>query len=159
MLNLYARREANAPRDSEERRMLTRARYHMEKLLPGLKRNALGVPLFVVGGAIFSSALSLLQRALVSALNNIVASVVVSIALGLVIVGIAWVILRGAAVARRRIHLTLDGPIDGLWQAIGRCGEPPKDPSRAIALVAIILAALPWVLVPILVAVRVVFFD
>ena len=155
--NLYARREANAERDSEERRMLTRARYHMEKLLPGFKRNALGVPLFVVGGAVFSSAVSLLQRGLASALNNRLLSIIISIALGLVVVAIAWVILRGAAVARRRIHLTLDGPIEGLWQAIGRCGKPPKDPSRAIALIAIILAALPWVLVPILVGVRFLF--
>jgi hypothetical protein len=154
MRNLYARREANAERQSEERRMLTRARYHMEKLLPGFKRNALGVPLFVVGGAVFSSALSVLQRGAVSAFNNVWASIVMSVALGLIVAALAWVILRGAAVARRRIHLTLDGPIDGLWQTIGRCGKPPRDPSRAIALVAIILAALPWVLVPVVVAVR-----
>ncbi len=63
--------------------------------------------------------------------------------------GVAWVILRGAAVARRRIHLSLDGPIGALWQTIGRCGDPPKDPSKALALIAIILAALPWVLIPV----------
>ncbi len=56
--------------------------------------------------------------------------------------------MRGSAVARRRIHLTLDGPIAALWQTIGRCGKPPKDPSKVLALIAIILAALPWVLIP-----------
>jgi len=66
----------------------------------------------------------------------------------MVIVGVAWVILRGAAVARRRIHMTLDGPLQALWQTVGRCGKPPQDPSRNIALIAVILALLPWLLIP-----------
>lgn len=152
MRNLYARREANAERDSEERRMLTRARYHMDKLLPGFKRNALGVPLFVVGGAVFSTVLSLLQRAAASALDNLWGKIAASVLIGLIVVAVAWVILRGAAVARRRIHLTLDGPILGLWETIGRCGRPPRDPSRAFALIAVVLALLPWLLIPILLA-------
>jgi hypothetical protein len=152
MRNLYARREANAERDSEERRMLTRARYHMEKLLPGFKRNALGVPLFVVGGAAFSTVLSVLQRASASALDELWGRIAASLLIGLIVVGVAWVILRGAAVARRRIHLTLDGPIFALWETIGRCGRPPRDPTRAFALIAIILALIPWLLIPILLA-------
>lgn len=151
MRNLYARREANAGRDSEERRMLTWARYHMEKLLPGLKRNALGVPLFVVGGAVFSTVLSFLQRAAAGALVELWGRIAASLLLGLIVVGAAWVILRAAAVARRRIHLTLDGPILALWQTIGRCGLPPRDPTRAFALVAIVLALVPWLLIPVLV--------
>lgn len=152
MRNLYAAREANAERDSAERRTLTRARYDMDKLLPGLKRNALGVPLFVVGGALFSTLLSLLQRAAANALDELWGRIAASVLLGLVVLGVAWVILRGAAVARRRIHLTLDGPILGLWETIGRCGRPARDPSRAFALIAIILALIPWLLIPLLLA-------
>lgn len=69
--------------------------------------------------------------------------------LGLVIAAAAWIILRGAAVARRRIRLTTDRPLDALWETIGRCGTPPRDQARTIALIAIILTFIPWVLVPI----------
>lgn len=148
MLDLYERREANAAPDDPAKVMLTRARLQMRRLAPGFKRNALGVPLFVVGGALASTILSLLQRVAVSALSNVVGRIIATIVIGAVMAGVAWVILRGAAVARRRIHLTLDRPIEALWQTIGRCGDPPKDPSRAFALIAIILALLPWVLIP-----------
>ena len=74
--------------------------------------------------------------------------VIATVLVGLVILGLAWIMLRGAAVARRRIHLTLDGPLEALWQTIGRCGQPPRDPARVIALIAVILALLPWLLIP-----------
>ena len=68
--------------------------------------------------------------------------------LGLLIAAAAWIILRGAAVARRRIRLTTGPPLEALWQTIGRCGEPPRDQSRVIAMIAIILTFIPWVLIP-----------
>jgi hypothetical protein len=148
MLDLYGRREANAREDDPSRYMLMRARMQMERLKPGFKRNALGVPLFVVGGAVFSTMLSLIQRAIVSALSGTLGRILATLAIGLIMLGIGWVILRGAAVARRRIHLSLDGPIEALWQTIGRCGEPPKDPSRTFALIAVVLVLLPWILIP-----------
>ena len=148
MLLLYGRREANARDEDPAKLMLTRARIQMQRLTPGFKRNALGVPLFVIGGAVASTALGLLQRTAVAALKDTVAQIAAVVAVGLVLVGVAWVVLRGSAVARRRIHLTLDGPIGALWQTIGRCGEPPRDPSRVFALIALILAALPLILIP-----------
>lgn len=148
MLRLYARREANCLPEDPSRRMLMRARLQMEKVTPGFKRNALGVPAFLLGGAVFSTLVSLLQRGLTTALASWWTKVLATILLGLVMVGVAWVIMRGAAVARRRIQLTLDAPIGALWRTIGRCGEPPKDPSKMIALVAIVLALLPWLLIP-----------
>jgi len=149
MYHLYARREANAAREDPARRMLMRARMEMERLLPGLKRNAPGVSAFVLGGAVLSTLLHWAQVALTAALTTLWSKIVATVILGLLIVGLAWVILRGAAVVRRRIRLTLDGPIHALWQTIGRCGEPPVDPSRTFALVVVILAVLPWLLNPI----------
>ncbi len=149
MYHLYARREANADRSDPARRMLMRARMEMERLLPGFKRNALGVSAFVLGGAVLSTLLRWAQVALTAALADLWGKILATVLLGLLIVGLAWIILRGAAVARRRIQLTLDGPIHALWETIGRCGEPPTDPSRTFALIAIILALLPWLLIPI----------
>ncbi len=52
--------------------------------------------------------------------------IIATVILGMLIVRLAWVVLRGAAVARRRVQLTLDGPIGALWETIGRCGKAPR---------------------------------
>ena len=148
MLRLYERREANCALTDPNRRMLTRARIHMERVTPGFKRSVLGVPAFLLGGAVLSTLVRVLQVALASALSSMWTKITATIILGLFIAGLAWIILRGAAVARRRIQLTMDAPLTALWQTVGRCGEPPKDPSRVFALIALILAFIPWVLIP-----------
>lgn len=149
MLWLYARREANADHDDPARRMLTRARIHMTRLTPGFKRSPLGIPTFLLGGAVISTLLQVVVTAVSSALDSLLTRIVVTVVLGLIITAAAWIILRGAAVARRRIRLTTDPPLEALWETIGRCGHPPRDQSRSIAFVAIILTFIPWVLVPI----------
>ena len=148
MLQLYARREANAARDDPARQMLTRARIHMTRLAPGFKRSPLGIPTFLLGGAVLSTLLQLLLSAASRALDTLWSRVAATVILGLFIAALAWIVLRGAAVARRRIRLTTGPPLDALWETIGRCGGPPQDQARAIALIAIILTFIPWVLVP-----------
>ncbi|MEL7157474.1 MAG: hypothetical protein AAFN30_12840 [Actinomycetota bacterium] len=148
MLWLYARREANAAHDDPQRRLLTRARIHMQRLTPGFKRNPLGIPTFLVGGAVISTLLRFVLLAVNTALDSLWTRIVATVVLGLLIAAAAWIILRGAAVARRRIRLTTGPPLDALWQTIGRCGQPPRDQARVIALIAIVLTFIPWVLIP-----------
>lgn len=146
---LYARREANAALNDPARPMLTRARLHMSRLGPGFKRNPLGIPTFLLGGAVLSTLLQVLGSAANSALGSTPTRIAAVVVVGLVVAGAAWVILRGAAVARQRIRLTTEAPLRALYETIGRCGQPPRDQSRTIALVAIVLTFIPWVLVPI----------
>lgn len=147
--NLYARREAAALLGDPARPMLTRARRHTERLRAGYKQNPLGIPTFLLGGAFVSTILSSLQGALRSAGTSfvwkVVATVLVFGAFGLA----SWVILRGAAVARNRIRLTMDGPLQALWETVGRAGTPPQDQARMFALIAIILMGLTWLVIPI----------
>lgn len=149
MLRLYTRREATAPLDHPDRRTLMVARIQMERLSPGFKRNALGAAAFLAGGAVFSTLMSALGSAARSTLDQTFGKVAISLILAVVVFGVAWVLLRGAGVARRRIHITLDGPIDALWETIGRCGRPPKDPATAFGLVALVLAVVPFLIIPI----------
>ncbi|MDG2028242.1 MAG: hypothetical protein P8J50_14135 [Acidimicrobiales bacterium] len=72
-----------------------------------------------------------------------------SVALFLVLTAASWVILRDAAVARRRIVLTTEKPFDALYETIGRCGGPPGDSSKQFALIAMIILAVSWILIPI----------
>lgn len=152
--NLYIRREANSPRDSAERRMLRWARMDAERMLPTLKKNPLGVPTFLLGGA----AISWISSALGSAIEGAKSKVGLLILLGvlfLFLVGITWAVLRGSAVARNRIRMSLDEPLKALWETIGKAGNPPKDSARQFALIAIILTGVLFILLPVGLAVAV----
>jgi len=157
MLRLYSRREAASPIDHPDRRRLMVARIQMERLSPGFKRNALGAAAFLFGGAVFSTLMSATGSAARSALDHTFGKVVISLVLAVIVFGVAWVLLRGAGVARRRIHMTLDTPINALWETIGRCGTPPKDPATIFGLIALILAVVPFLLVPIGLALQFIF--
>lgn len=146
---LYSRREANTLVGDPALPMLIRAREHTERLAPGFKRNPLGIPTFLLGGAVVSSLSSTLQRGIDNATNSATGLVVGTVAAFSVFGIAAWVVLRGAAVARRRIHLAIEPSLAALYQIIGRCGSPPRDQSRQFALYAILLFALSWLVVPI----------
>ena len=74
------------------------------------KGNPVGVPTFLLGGAAISGVGSALRAGLDTALGNQVAAIA-AVALVTVLFGaVAWVIVRGAAVARRRIKLTVERP-------------------------------------------------
>ena len=149
MRRLYQRREANALLGDPSRPMLTRARIHAERLTPSFKRNPLGIPAFLFGGAFISSIASSLLQSILSLTN---ANFAIQLAVGALIVGIlalaSWVVLRGAAVARRRIILTTEEPLRALYQTVGRCGKPPKDQSITFAWVSIVLLAVGFLVIP-----------
>jgi hypothetical protein len=63
------------------------------------------------------------------------------------------VILRGAAMASRRIRLATRGPLQTLWDVIGSAGQPPRDQSRKFAVVAIVLTTLAWFVFPAVIAI------
>ncbi len=67
----------------------------------------------------------------------------------------SWVILRGAALASRRIRLATRAPLQTLWNTIGWCGDPPKDSTRTFVIVSVSLTLGCWIVVPILVAIAI----
>jgi hypothetical protein len=73
---------------------------------------------------------------------------VAGVAIGLLI---SWVVLRGAALASRRIRLSVRQPLRELWTTIGHCGSPPTDHSRRFAITAITLTLAVWIVLPLLV--------
>lgn len=152
MLKLYVRREANCMPDDPSRPLLRRARMDMERMTPDFKRNPLAIPGFLLGGAVLSSVLGVLGNA-VSAFTGggagAIVATVIFVAIGML--G-AYVILKGAAVAHRRIDMTTDRPAAALYETIGRAGKPPNDKSGAFALISIILLSIAMLLVPVGVA-------
>jgi len=149
MRRLYIRREAAALPGDPHLPLLTRARVHAERLTPGFKKNALGVPTFLFGGAVLSGLLSVVQ--LVFDLATAARWVILAVLLVLIalLAAASWVIVHGTAVARRRIDLTTRAPLDALWQTVGRAGHAPKDHSKAFAVIAIILTVASFILLPI----------
>ena len=145
---LYERREANTEWGSREHVMLRRARINAVQVEQGFKGDQLGLPTFLLGGAILSSIVSALRAFVGWAISGIVGVVVFAIVLAVVFAGLAWAALYAAGVARRRIRLSTEQPIKALYETIGACGNPPKDDSYNFAAYAIVLLVLAWVLIP-----------
>jgi len=145
---LYERREANSIWGSDEHIELRRARLDATRVEQGLKENPIGVSTFLLGGAFVSSAANAVTSHLVSnAVDNDVLLIVIDVFFALLLLGLSWTVLYSAAVARRRIRLTTQQPIQALYDAIGAAGNPPRDQSYHFAAIAIILLILSWVVV------------
>jgi hypothetical protein len=137
--HLYIRRESQCPPTSPERFIVRRARIDAERVQPTLKSNPIGVPAFLLGGAFLSSILSSISRGLSSASSSRTGVLIAAFVLCIVIALASWIVVRGAAVARNRIRLSLDKPLAALWETIGAAGKPPKDQARVFALIATLL--------------------
>lgn len=145
---LYALREANSAIGTPEHLMLETARKQMDGLIPQLSRNTTGLPAFLLGGAVISGSISLIQRGLQDEVGR------AAIAFLFVVIAIAsfWCVLRAAALARRRTRIALDASLKALWETIGDAGSPPRDQSRLFAVIAAILLVLVWIVLPVFVA-------
>lgn len=146
---LYVRREANCLPDDSSRGLLRRGRADMERIMPGFKRNPLALPGFILGGAFLSTILGLVQDTVGlfggSALNRTIATVIFVL---VAFLG-AYVLVKGAAVAHRRIDMTTDKPVAALYETIGRAGKPPSDQSGTFAIISIILLTTALLLIPV----------
>ena len=150
--NLYWLREMQSQPRSRELASLFKARTDAQALVDITKSREIGVPAFVIGGLLIPAAISISRLASGTTRAWWVALLVgaVGVAVGFLI---SWFVLRGAALASRRIRLSVGLPLDELWRTIGSCGSPPKDQSRRFAAVAIALTLGVWIALPLLVTI------
>jgi hypothetical protein len=149
--NLYWFREVESEPSSQEHRLLRRARLDAAALAEITKSRTVGIPTFVIGGLLVPIAATVYRAGAGIATRHWLNAVAVGFVGALIGVGISWVILRGTAMASRRIRLAARGPVAEVWASVGSCGEPPRDQSRTFAIVAITLTVGAWVVVPVLV--------
>ncbi len=146
--DLYSRRLAWCATDDPSRMALVRARLDTHRATSAYKHKGTGLPTFLVGGAVVSSLGSVLRGGAEAAGGSAAAAVAATAVVFILLAAASWAILRGAAVARRRIRLTVDRPLTALYQTIGRCGRPPRDNARTVALYAILLTVVAGLVVP-----------
>jgi hypothetical protein len=148
--NLYWLREMQAVSGSRELEILRPARFDAQALVEITRGREIGVPTFVIGAILVPAGLSIWRLATGTISTWWIAALagLVSIAVGLLI---SWVVLRGAALASRRIRLSLRPPLTELWRTIGHCGSAPTDHSRRFAITAITLTLGVWIVLPLLV--------
>lgn len=151
MRNLYGLREIQALPDSPERVELNRARTDAERMVDALKAREIGVPTFVIAGVLLPIAASigsatglLTDEWFAGGIG--VAGVVIAFLL-------SWFVIRGAAMASRRIRLTTAAPLETLWNTVGWCGRPPQDQSRTFVIVAVGITLCSWIVLPVLLAI------
>ncbi len=149
--NLYWLREMQAEPESTELALLHKARTDAQALVDITKSREIGVPAFVSGGLLLPAGLSLWRLASGATREWWIALLAgaIGVAIGL---AISWFVLRGAALASRRIRLSVAVPLAELWRTLGNCGSPPKDQSRRFAVVAISLTLGVWIVLPLLVS-------
>jgi hypothetical protein len=150
---IYATREASSIPGSPEHRMLRRARFQATAVEDGFGGAHGGVPAtaFLVGGGALSAAFAVLRGTLGPLFQSKLATILLLLVLGAIVIGLAWAFLYAGGVARRRIRLSTDLSVRALWGAMGAAGAPPKDHSYTLALLAIILLLAGWVVVPVIV--------
>lgn len=150
---LYERREANSEWGSEDHMLLRRARINAVQVEHGLRSNPIGVPGFLLGGAVLSGLFSVIGEGLSTVVESSSGRISLGAIVGALMLGLSWVALYAASIARRRIRLTTDQPIKVLYDVIGAAGDPPRDQSYLFALVAIVLLVLAALAIPIVVSV------
>ena len=148
---LYERREANSAWGTAEHSMLRRSRLDIRRVQTGMSTKALGLPTFLLGGAVLTSIASGLRSVTSAALDSTAGVIVLGVILFAVLAALSWVALYSAGVARRRIKLSTDQPMHALWETIGAAGKPPRDESYNFAAYAIALLILSWIVVPLVV--------
>jgi hypothetical protein len=145
---LYERREANSIWGSPAHVELRRGRINAVQVEHGLKSNPIGVPGFLLGGAVlsglFSAAADGLTRAVTSGTGRLIFGVIIAA----LMLALSWVAIYAASIARRRIRLTTEQPVQALWDTIGAAGDPPTDHSYHFALVALILLVVAALAIP-----------
>lgn len=150
---LYERREANAVWGSEEHLLLRRARMNAVQVEQGLKSRRIGLPGFLVGGAVLSGLFSLIGRGMSAAVENHAARIVLALLAAGLLLGLSWVAIKAASIARRRIQLSIEQPVRVLYDVIGAAGDPPRDRSYSFAVLAIIFLLLAALAIPVVVSV------
>lgn len=148
MRRLYERREAVTEPTSLEHSMLMRARLQSARLEADYRGAGFALPAFIVGGAAFSTIAAAVEGVLFGIFQSTIGQIIVGVLLAVALFGLAWSVLRSAAVARRRIRMTTDAPSALLWAVVGTCGEPPRDQSYAFAAAAMVLTVVSWLAVP-----------
>jgi hypothetical protein len=150
MRNPYWVREMQSADGSREKKGLRRPWMDAEALCVIMESREIGIPSFLL--LLLIPLLATIWR-LASGFTfgswweaTLVA--LVGIAIG---IGLSWVMLRGTALAGRRIRISTREPLLTLWQTVGWCGNPPKDQSRKLAIIGITLMAGVWIVLPALV--------
>jgi hypothetical protein len=151
--NLYWLREIESPSGSRELELLRPARFDAQALVEVFQRRTVGLPSFLTIGLLIPVVAAL------GRVSGLLESTYWATAVGIVgtafVLVASWIVLRGAAMASRRIRLGTRGPLGAVWAAVGACGRPPRDQSRKFAIIAIVLTTLAWIVLPTVVAIAI----
>ena len=155
MRNLYWLREIQAQDDSPDLKLLRPLRIDAQSLVEITRSREIGIPTVLIGALLIPLAATLYRVTTGFAFQSWIAAVIVGVSGILIGLAVSWIVLRGTAMASRRIRLSTREPLNALWTSIGNCGRPPKDQSRKFAIVAISLTVGVWIILPTIVGVAI----
>jgi hypothetical protein len=148
VLELYTSRENQATRGSDDYKQLIFARWNLDKMNQRYRADSFSIPTFLIGGVTFATVATWITELLTAIVGSKVLLIgFVLIMLGL-IAAIGSGIVQSAGIAKRRIALTTEPPLQTLYEVVGSAGVPPRDHAWAFALGAIGVLIVVWLLMP-----------
>jgi hypothetical protein len=151
--NLYWLREMEAPDGSNDMKLLRAARFDAQVMTEIFKSREIGVPSFVFAGLLIPLGASVWRLANGFRFSSWWVALIVGLVGAAIGVALSWIVLRGTAMAGKRIRLAARRPVQDVWDSVGNCASPPRDQSRKFAIVAIVLTIGGWIVLPTLVAI------
>jgi hypothetical protein len=74
------------------------------------------------------------------------------VGVGVVLIGllltVMWVLVQSAAVARTRIRLAIDAPLQAMYETVGHAGDPPGDGTKQFVLIGTLALVVGWLPLP-----------
>ena len=151
--NLYWLREMEAlfrlDRAQAPAARAVRREYYLIEIM---RSREIGVPSFVIAGLLIPLGATIWRLMTGFTFGEWWLATIVGLVGVAVGVGLSWIVLRGSAMASKRIRLSTRQPLQAVWDSVGSCGRPPRDGTRKFATISIVLMAGVWIVLPALVA-------
>lgn len=147
-LELYSAREAQAERGSDDWHQIYWARRHLDQLDQRYRGDRFGIPIFLFSSAVITTAVGGIVELAHAAFTSDLLILIFTVTMLGVVLAVGSGIAQAAGIAKRRIRMTTDIAFASLYRVVGAVGKPPRDFAWIVALGAIAILLLLWVIIP-----------
>ncbi len=147
ILELYTSRENQAARGSETWHMLYYARWNLDKVDHRFRGDR-SVGFLLFGGTVFAAVATGFGEVFTAVVTRDLLLILFSLAMVALILAVGSGIVLSAGIAKRRIAMTTQRPLETLYDVVGAAGIPPRDNAWAFALGAVAVLILIWLVIP-----------
>jgi hypothetical protein len=148
MLALYVSRENQASKGSHEWHLLYYARWNLDKMDTHYSLDRATIPILLFEGAVLATTTSGFATLFAKIVDRDMILIGFSLCVLALVAAVGVGIVQSVGIAKRRIAMTTEQPLETLYAVVGGAGDPPRDIARAFAVGAIVVLVLIWLIIP-----------